>query len=96
MGNEIAYLMPTKIQKNFLGQGGAAPYNPRHGARPLRTRPASTLLRDFPLHNILQHKTRIGLHVGLPYKLFVNQTLVLLLCTIGAYSSGIWGKVITF
>ena len=30
MGNEIAYLMPTKY-KIFLGKGALPPYNPRHG-----------------------------------------------------------------
>ena len=34
MGNEIAYLMPTKY-KIFLGKGALPPYNPRQGTSPL-------------------------------------------------------------
>ena len=34
MGNEIAYLMPTKY-KIFLGNGALPPYNPRQGISPL-------------------------------------------------------------
>ena len=33
MGNEIAYLIPTKY-KIFLGKGALPPYNPRQGASP--------------------------------------------------------------
>ena len=55
MGNEIAYLMPTKY-KIFLGKGALPPYNPRQGASPL-DQAANTSLTDCHSY---KHAQRLG------------------------------------